>query len=235
VAPVTISIAVASSVKQPLETLIAEYQRDHPHVRIESTSGASGTLTAQIVNGAPFDLFFSADTRYPRELVERKLTRDRERLYATGTLVLWTRGDSRVDLATRGIGAVSHEDVRHIAIANPETAPYGRAARAALERHGLTAAAAPKLVTGENVEQTAQFAQSGAAEVAFIPLSLALSPALKDVGTYILVPADAYPPIEHAVVITNRAPDEAAAFIAFVAGPRGREVLGESGFGPASE
>lgn len=233
--PVTVTIAGASSVRPPLEALIAEYQRDHPNVKIESTFGASGNLTAQIINGAPFDLFYSADTKYPKELFSKNLTKGPERLYATGTLVLWTRTDTRLDLASRGVPIVSDDAVRHIAIANPETAPYGRAAKAAIEELGLTASASPKLVTGENVEQTAQFAQTGAAEVAFIPLSLALAPAMKDIGTYITVPADAYPPIQQAVVITTRAPDEAASFDAFVAGPRGRDVFGSFGFGPASE
>lgn len=234
-APASVTVAAASSVKPAMEALAAEYQAAHPEVRIHATFGASGSLLAQIANGGPFDLFYSADREYPKELVSKGLTRGAERVYATGTLVLWTRRDSGIGVAGKGAAVLGEAAVRHVAIANPETAPYGRAAKAALESLGLASAVSEKLVTGENVEQTAQFAQTGAAEAAFVPLSLALSPAMKELGVFWTVPGSAYPAIEQAVVVTSKAGKPAEEFEAFVAGPRGRDVLASFGFGPAVE
>lgn len=231
----TVTVAAASSVKPAMEDLVAAYKGAHPDVEVVVTYGASGSLTAQIVNGGPFDLFYSADLKYPRDLVAKGMTRGPERIYATGTLVLWVRRDSGLDIASRGAAVLADAGVKHIAIANPDTAPYGRAAKAALEKLGLSSAVEGRLVTGENVEQTAQFAQTGAAEAAFVPLSLALAPAMSDVGAYWTVPPSAYPAIEQGVVVMSRAGEAAVAFEAYVADRRGQEVLASHGFGPALE
>jgi molybdate transport system substrate-binding protein len=236
----TLTIAAASSMKPAMEDLIAAY-RDEPGAKgisITATYGASGNFCAQIQNGAPFDLFYSADTTYPAELVKSgQGLEGTQRVYARGALVLWAPREGGPDVAARGAEILKDPSVQHIAIANPKVAPYGRAAEAALNSLGLNDAAAAKLVLGENVEQTAQFAQTGAAQAAFLPLSLVTTPAMSSSGSYWTVPTDKYPAIEHGVVVTGRGEraDRARAFDAFVAGPRGREILSRHGFGGPRE
>jgi molybdate transport system permease protein len=193
--------------KPAMEDLIAAY-RDEPGAKgisITATYGASGNFCAQIQNGAPFDLFYSADTTYPAELVKSgQGLEGTQRVYARGALVLWAPREGGPDVAARGAEILKDPSVQHIAIANPKVAPYGRAAEAALNSLGLNDAAAAKLVLGENVEQTAQFAQTGAAQAAFLPLSLVTTPAMSSSGSYWTVPTDKYPAIEHGVVVTGR-------------------------------
>ncbi len=193
--------------------------------------GASGTLFAQIQNGAPFDVFLSADRDFPRRLVEAGLGGP-EVVYAVGALVLWTPRGSPLDLAKTGLRGVAAPAVRRIAIANPALAPYGRAATAALEAAGVLGAVKKRLVLGESVAQAAQFAATGAADVAILPASLAREPPLSE-GTSVPVPAELHARLEQSAVVLarTREPDLARAFLDFVTGPRGRAILARRGYG----
>lgn len=226
--PRDLRIAAASSLKPALTELAAAFQTEHPAIKVSATYGASGNLYSQLANRAPFDLFLSADTMYPMKLAESGLG-VAPRTFARGTLVVWVPKASTLDPAAAKLGILASPDIKHIAIANPQHAPYGKAAEAAMKAAGVYEASSGKLVLGENVEQTAQFGQSGAAEVAFLPLSLALS--LGDRGRYAPVPADLYAPIEHGMVCTawTPHPDDVAAFMRFVTDARGRDILARHG------
>lgn len=206
----SLGIAAASDLQPVLPELVKAFEAESGHsVRI--TFGSSGTFHAQIANGAPFDLFLSADVDYPRTLArDGKADATSLRTYAAGQLVLWSRLDSGVDIQ-RGLAVLADPPVTRVAIANPAHAPYGRAAMAALEAVGLTARVRPKLVLGENASQTAQFAQSGNAQVGLLPLALALAPAMMSAGRYVAVPAQLHPPILQAAIIVSASRNKAAA------------------------
>src|SRR5215472_2066235 len=228
-----LSIAAASDLQVVLPTITASFERSSG-VKVNVSFGSSGNFLAQIKNGAPFDVFLSADIDYPRELERAGLAEPGTLSpYATGSLVLWTRTGSGVDVQ-RGLEVLLSESVRHIAIANPEHAPYGRAAVAALRGAGLYDKVRAKLVLGENVSQAAQFVQSGNAEAGLIPLSLARAPAASAVGQFVAVPASLYPPIEQAAVVVRASRNKTAAraFLAFLDQPATRTLLANTGFGP---
>ncbi len=228
----TITVAAAANLQQAMAELKRGFEADTPGARVEITTGASGAFFAQIQHGAPIDVFFSADREYPRKLVEAGLaSADGELVYAIGKLVVWTAKGSTVDLAGRGLAALVDPTVKRIAIANPAVAPYGRAARAALAAAKVLDAVQDRLVFGENVSQAAQFAQTGAADAALIPLSLTFSPALADGAVYV-VPASTYPAQEQSAVVLRSARDAAlaTAFVRWVTGPKGRQVLTRFGY-----
>lgn len=227
----SVRVAAASDLQTALPALAAAFERK-TGIRLTITFGSSGNFFAQIQNGAPFDVFFSADADYPRRLaltghVDPATLFD----YATGRLVLWTRADSGIRLDA-GLAALRDSRVRRIAIANPAVAPYGRAAVAALRSEKLYDALAQKLVFAENVSQAAQLAESGNADVALIGHGLALDQRLKSVGRFVDVPARAHAPIVQAVAIvsasTNRA--NARALIDYLKTGEARNVLTAFGF-----
>jgi molybdate transport system substrate-binding protein len=227
-----VRIAAASSMKGALEELRGSFQSSHPGLTVTITYGASGNLYSQLLNKAPFDAFFSADTGYPHRLAEQGLAApESERIYARGVLVAWVPNGSLLELDRDGLKALGAPAIKHLAIANPRRAPYGRAAEEALNAAGVYEAVKDRLVLGENVEQTAQFVQSGAAEAGLIPLSLALQPAMKSAGRYAEVPASMHTPIRHGAVITAWAasPAEAREFCDHVMGRAGRSVLARYG------
>lgn len=229
----TVSVAAASDLKFALDEVIKDYKEKHPRTSIKVTYGSSGNFFTQLTQGAPFDLYFSADIEYPRRLFEQGLAdKESEFLYGVGQIVVWVRNDSPLDVEKLGIGALLDPTARKVAIANPQHAPYGRAAEAALKSLDVYEQVKERLVLGENIAQTAQFVESGAADVGMIALSLAVAPELREKGRYWLVPLDAYPTIEQGGVIMNRAVDceATASFRDFVAGPRGREILAHYGF-----
>src|SRR5262249_39922487 len=157
---------------------------------------------------APFDLYLSADIDYPRKLMESRLAlQESEFVYAVGHLVVWVPNGSKLDLDRLGIRAVADPSVKKLAIANPKHAPYRRAAEAALKKFGIYDDVKDRLVLGENIAQTAQFVESGSADVGIIALSLALAPAMRDKGRYWTVPLDAYPRLEQGGVILSWAKD----------------------------
>jgi molybdate transport system substrate-binding protein len=211
--------------------LTARFERDTRHT-VDVSFGSSGNFFAQLQNGAPFDLFFSADADYPKRLESSGLTVPGTLVeYGNGRLVLWTRNDTHLDLA-RGLAVLAEPGVRRIAIANPEYAPYGRAAVAALRHEGLYDRVRTKFVLGENISQAAQFAQSGNADAGLIALSLALAPTMRASGRYIDIPASYHPPITQAVVVlrASRQTDVARQFIAFLQRPENQRALQGAGF-----
>jgi molybdate transport system substrate-binding protein len=224
-------VAAAADLQFALKEIASQYERQTGR-KVEITFGSSGNFFAQLQNGAPFDAFFSADIQYPTRLQQSNLTEPNSLLkYAVGRLVVWIPADSKINLIERKWDALLDPTVQKIAIANPEHAPYGRAAVEALKRAGIYDKVQPKLVYGENISQAAQFVQSGNAPAGIIALSLALSPAMKT-GQRWGVPVDQYAPIEQAAVIlkTARDKDAARAFLAFVSSDAGERTLGSYGF-----
>jgi molybdate transport system substrate-binding protein len=228
-----VRVAAAADLKFALDEAAAEFTARNPGTKVAVTYGSSGTLYAQLVNGAPFDLFLSADIEYPRKLVDQgRAVKGTEFVYAVGHLVVWVPNKSGLDLDRLGLAAVTDPAVHKVALANPKTAPYGRAAEAALKSRQLYDPARDKLVFAESVAQAAQFAESGAADVGLVALSLAASPAMRDKGRYWPVPLDAYPRLHQGGVILTGAKDPAAAesLRDFLTGPNGRAVLKRYGF-----
>ena len=232
-APPPLRIAAAADLRFAMEDLVKAFQQGHSGVEVEPVYGSSGNFYAQLQNHAPFDVFLSADVGYPRQLARQGLiVPGSEFTYAVGRIVVWARRDSGIDVALLKTEALRHRSVRHIAIANPQHAPYGRAAEAALRTLGLYDEVQDKLVMGENVAQTFQMVQSGAADVGIVALSLALAPGVAGQGSSWEVPLDAYPRIQQGGAILSWAKDlEAArAFRTFLLGPEGRAILKRYGF-----
>jgi molybdate transport system substrate-binding protein len=227
-----IRVAAASDLQFAMPALAAQFEKDTGHA-LSVTFGSSGNFFTQIQNGAPFDVFLSADVNYPRQLEAAGLAdRGSVRIYATGRIVLWARAERTLDVA-RGLSVLTDAGVARVAIANPAHAPYGRAAVAALEHAGVYGAVRGKLVFGENVSQAAQFAQTGNADAAIVALSLALAPAMKAQGRYSDIPQDFYPPIEQGVAVMRNSARKAIAerFIAFLRQPVAAAILESYGFG----
>ncbi len=227
----TLSIAAASDLVFCLEALNREFAKSEPSVSLRVSTGSSGNFFAQIKNGAPFDVFLSADLIYPIKLIaagaaeEKSLTR-----YGIGRIVLWTR---RTDLAIDDLASVVRDPgVKRFAIANPDHAPYGRAAKEALDKFGAWAEVRPKLVLGENIAQTAQFVQTGNADVGIVALSLVIAPVLKRSGRWMEIPSSAHAPLEQGAVLTRRGASNPAArrYLAFLSTPAARTIFDRYGF-----
>jgi molybdate transport system substrate-binding protein len=229
----TITVAAAADLQFALGQITSDYQKQHSNVMVRVSYGSSGNLFTQINNGAPFDLFLSADIDYPQKLIEQnRAVADTLFSYAVGRVVVWVPKDSPIAVEKLGIEALLSPSIRKIAIANPEHAPYGRAAVAAMKKLGVYDKVSDKLVLGENIAQTAQFVESGAADIGLIALSLAVSPKMKSEGRYWEVPLDAYPRLEQGGVIlsTSKHPELARQFRDVMVGPQGRETLRRYGF-----
>lgn len=230
-AAATVTIAAASDLNFAFKELIAAFERETGE-RVALTLGSSGNFYSQIQNGAPFDLYFSADIAYPKKLEEAGLAVPGSLYrYAVGRIVLWTAKTSPWSVSS-GLSVLRDPRIKKIAIANPKHAPYGRAAVAAMEAAGVAEAVKDKLVLGENISQAAQFVESGAADIGIIALSLALAPAMQAVGTAWTVPAELHPPLEQgAIMLASSSHQEAARrFLAFVQGPQGQAVMARYGF-----
>lgn len=228
-----LKVAAAADLKFALDELVEEFHVSQPSTRVAVTYGSSGNFFAQIQNEAPFDLYFSADIAHPRKLAEAGLALDGDVfLYAIGRIVVWAPATSPVDVEKLGSQSLLAPSVKRIAIANPRHAPYGLAAVAAMKSLEVFERAEPLLVHGENVAQTAQFVQSGAADIGIIALSLALAPAMTDEGRYWQIPLDAYPRMDQGGIILAGTMDPAAArsFRDFVLSDHGRAVLERYGF-----
>lgn len=218
VAPITaqtpLRVAAAADLEPLLPSILDQFQQS-TGIHAEATFQASAALTAQIQNGAPFDVFLSADLNYPRRLIDAGLadaagTADSSTpiTYASGTLVLWSRKDSH--LPPPSLDLLRSPDLKRLTIANPDRAPYGRAAVAALNSLKLYDTLKPRLVTAENIAQAAQFVDSGNADAGLISLTSALTPRLANSGAYFIVPRDLYPPIEQGAVIISKTSQRAA-------------------------
>lgn len=205
-----LSVAAAADLNFALNEIATKYQRDTGNT-LKISYGSSGNFFTQIQNGAPFDVFLSADLDYPRKLEAAGLVEPGTLyVYASGCLVLWVPKSSKIDLS-RGMDALLDPSVKKIAIANPAHAPYGRAAEAALRKAGLHERLKAKLVLGENVSQTAQFVDSGNADIGIIAYSIALAPTMKSRGRAHQVPIDLYPHLQQAGVVLKRSSQKRAA------------------------
>jgi molybdate transport system substrate-binding protein len=226
-----IRVAAAADLKFALSELAVNYEQ-HSGTKVNVTYGSSGNFFAQIQNGAPFDLFFSADLDYPRKLEAAGLAEVRTLYeYALGRIVIWTRADAPIDVAAQGWSALLSPAVQKIAIANPALAPYGRATVAALEKAGILEQVKSKFVYGENISQAAQFVQFGNAQAGIVSLSLALSPAMKD-GKRWEIPPDMHPAIEQGAILLKSARNkaQARAFLEFIKTADARATFEKFGF-----
>lgn len=229
-----ITVAAATSLNPAVRHLAEAFRQETGH-RIRLSLGSSGGFYSQIANGAPFDLFLSADLEYPRRLVEGGWAEEGTlQVYALGRLVLWVADDSSLDVQGKGIEVLREPSVRRIALANPRHAPYGEAAVSALRAFGLWEVLEPKVVLGESVSQALQFVQSGAADIGLVALSLIYSSS-SVAGRYWEIPPDRYPEVAHGAVLLKQARIRgnlaaARALLAWLDGPRAREILLRHGF-----
>jgi molybdate transport system substrate-binding protein len=232
-----ITVAAAADLSVALAELAGDYQRQTGDT-VKLAFGSSGNLLNQVENGAPFDLFLSADEDYPRQLVRASLAESSSFYrYAVGKLVVWVPASSGLDVEHRGINVLLDPAVNKVAIANPQHAPYGRAAEAALRYAGIYDRVANRLVLGENVSQAAQFVESGSAQVGLVALSHAMAPMMRGKGRYWEIPQDAYPPLNQAAVILSRSPHkkQAAKFLQFIKTPEAKAVFERYGFSTPGE
>jgi molybdate transport system substrate-binding protein len=226
-----ITVAAASDLQFALTDLADRFQKETGN-SVKLTFGSSGNFFAQIQNGAPFDIFLSADVDYPHKLESAGLAEPGSLYeYARGKIVIWVRADSKLDLH-RGIHALLDPSVGKIAIASPAHAPYGRAAVSAMQSAGVYQRVRDKLVLGENISQTTSFVVAGSADAGIIALSLALAPGMKAKGRYAEIPAAAYPPIRQACVILRSSQKKPIArqFVAFMKRPASSRLLQSYGF-----
>jgi molybdate transport system substrate-binding protein len=226
-----ISVAAAADLQFAMEDIAARFQKETGKT-VKPIYGSSGNFFQQIQNGAPFDVFFSANLDYPKKLEAAGLTESGSYYqYARGKIVVWVPSESKLDLSS-GLKALLDPTVKKIAIANPQHAPYGQAAVAAMQQENIYDKLKDKFVLGENISQTASFVVSGAADAGMVALSLALSPNMKNKGRYAEVPAGEYPAIEQACVILQSSKNKGVArqFVGFVKTPAIQDVLRSYGF-----
>jgi molybdate transport system substrate-binding protein len=225
-------VAAASDLAYCIDELAAAFRKEAPEAEVKVSTGASGNFFAQIRNGAPFHVFLSADMMYPAQLAKLGAANGATlRPYAIGRIVLWTT-DARFDVA-QGLPVLRDPRAGRIAIGNPDTAPYGRAARAVLERDKLWKAVQPRLVIGENIAQAAQFVQTGNAQLGIVSLATVRAPKMAGVGRYYLISDAGVPPIEQGAIVTRAggAQPLAARFVRFLGSPAARAILERNGFG----
>jgi molybdate transport system substrate-binding protein len=227
----TVTVAAASDLIYAMNEIATTFERA-TGCAVRVSTGSSGNFLSQIENGAPFDVFFSADIDYPKKLeTEGRAAPGSTYLYAVGKIVLWVRNDSRLDIS-KGFAVLRDPGVRKIAIANPQHAPYGRAAEEALRNAGFYDDIKNRLVLGENISQTAEFVESGNADVGILALSLAVSPGLKDKGRFWRIPENFYAPIQQGVVIlrSSKNPAGAQRFLDYIKSPAMTALLERYGF-----
>ncbi len=224
-------MAAAADLNFAMNELAAQFEKQSG-TKVSVTYGSSGNFFSQIQNGAPFDLFFSADIEYPEKLEAAGLAEHGTLYgYAVGRIAIWMPSGAKIDLAKQGWNALLDSSVQKIAIANPDHAPYGRAAVAALQKAGIYEYVKAKLVYGENISQAAQFVQSGNAQAGILAMSLARSDAMRE-GRLWEIPAEMHPPIEQGVVLLKAAAKKKAAraFLKFVKSKTGQAILEKYGF-----
>lgn len=227
-----VTVAAASDLKFALEDVAAAYQRDTGR-RLRLVFGSSGNFSSQILQGAPFHLFMSADEDFVLRLAAAGRTEDRGRLYAVGRIGIMVPEGSplKADGSLRDLAAALRDGrLQRFAIANPDHAPYGMRAREALQHAGLWEAIAPRLVMGENIAQAAQFALSGSAQGGIVALSIALAPALARRGRFALIPQAWHRPLRQRMVVIRGAPPGARAFYDHLATPAAQAVMVRHGF-----
>lgn len=222
-----ITVAAAADLHQAMDEVVAAYRHDYPDSRIDVTYGSSGNLLTQIEQGAPFEIFFSADSSYPQQLVEHGKASGTPVLYALGHLVMWS---ASIDMKGVQVADLAQAKFGRIAIANPQHAPYGKRAEQALRAAGIWDQVQSRLVFGDNIAQTAQFAQSGNAQVGLVAESLALGSSVK--GSFVAVPPSLYEPLKQSFVITQRGAGNALAqdFARYVQSAPAKAILSRYGF-----
>jgi molybdate transport system substrate-binding protein len=226
-----ITVAAAADLQFAMQDVAARFQKETGKT-VKVIYGSSGNFFQQIQNGAPFDMFFSANLDYPKKLEAAGLTEPGSYYqYAKGKIVIWVRNESKLDLNS-GMQVLLDPSMKKIAVANPQHAPYGQAAVAAMQKENIYEKVKDKFVLGENISQTASFVVSGSADVGIVALSLALSPNMKDKGRYAEVPGSEYPPIEQACVIvaSSKNKETARQFLSFFKTAAMGDVLRTYGF-----
>jgi molybdate transport system substrate-binding protein len=224
-----VTIAAAADLKFALDEVVMTFRKQHPADEVEVIYGSSGKFHAQIQRGAPYDLFFSADIGFPRELTKAGYAASDVKPYGVGRIVLWS---TRVDATRLTLNSLTDPTITRIAIANPKHAPYGKRAEEALRASGLWEKLESKLVYGENIAHTAQFVQTGNVQVGIIALALAVNPELSRQGGYWLIPDKLHTPLEQGFIITRRAEGNGLAkrFADHMGSPSARAVMSRYGF-----
>ena len=224
-----ITIAAAADLKFAMDEIVIGFKQSHPGNEVEVIYGSSGKFHTQIRQGAPYDLYFSADIGYPRELAEKGLSASEVKPYAVGRIVLWSNS---IDASKMTLASLTDPKISRIAIANPKHAPYGKRAEEALRASGLWDKVQPKLVFGENIAHTAQFIQTGNAQIGIIALSLAVNPELAKKGGYYLISDRFHQPLEQGYVITKRGANNQLAkqFAEHMSSKETRRIMTKYGF-----
>lgn len=224
-----ITIAAAADLKFAMDEIVGDFKKSRPGNEVTVVYGSSGKFHTQIQQGAPYDLFFSADIAYPRELAKRGLAASDIKPYAVGRIVLWSNS---VDARKMTLESLADSKITRIAIANPKHAPYGKRAEEALKAGGVWDRVQSKLVFGENISHAAQFVQTGSAQVGIIALSLAVNPELAKKGGYYLIPDKLHNPLEQGFVITRQAAGNVLAtqFADYMGSKQGRSIMTKYGF-----
>lgn len=224
-----ITIAAAADLKFAMDEIAVTFKKNNPGDELDVVYGSSGKFHTQIQQGAPYDLFFSADIAFPRELAKAGLAASEVKPYALGRIVLWS---SSMDATKMTLDGLTDPSITRIAIANPKHAPYGKRAEEALRASGVWDKIEPKLVYGENIAHTAQFVQTGNAQIGIIALALAVNPKLASKGGYWLVPDKLHEPLEQGFIITQRAAGSALAkrFADAMGSAAARAVMTKYGF-----
>ena len=224
----TIKVAAAADLRYALDEVVKEFKKSNAGANIEVIYGSSGNAFTQISNGAPFDVYFSADILYPQKLKEAGLTLTEPKLYAIGRIVLWS---ASLDV-NKGLSVLAEKPNIKIATANPEHAPYGQRSVEALKYYKLYEKVKKQLIYGENISQAAQFCLSGNAEAGLIALSLVLSPSMSNHGKYVLIDEKSHRPLEQSYVILNQAKENrlAFSFAEFISSPAARLIFEKYGF-----
>lgn len=224
-----VTIAAAADLKFAMDEIVAAFKKANAAAEVDVIYGSSGKFNTQIQQGAPYDLFFSADIGFPRELAKAGLAASQVKSYAFGRIVLWS---TSLDASKMTLASLTERRIARIAIANPRHAPYGKRAEEALRAAGLWQKVEPKLVYGENIAHTAQFVQTGNAQVGIIALSLAVNPELASKGGYWLIPDNLHEPLEQGFIITKRAEGNALArrFADYMSTKAARAVMTKYGF-----
>ena len=224
-----ITVAAAADLKFAMDEIVTSFKKSHSGAELEVIYGSSGKFHTQIQQGAPYDLYFSADINYPRELAKKGLAASEVIPYAFGRIVLWSNS---MDATKMTMASLSDPKIGRIAIANPKHAPYGKRAEEALKASGLWDTLQTKFVYGENIAHTAQFVQTGNAQVGIIALSLAVNPELAKKGGYYLIPEKLHNPLEQGYVITKRAATKPLAkqFAEYMGSKAARSIMTKYGF-----
>lgn len=224
-----ITVAAAADLKFAMDEIVAVYKKANPSDEVDVVYGSSGKFHTQIQQGAPYDLFFSADIGFPRELAAAGLAASEVKPYAFGRIVLWSAG---MDATKMTLASLADPKITRVAIANPKHAPYGKRAEEALKAAGVWDKVEPKLVYGENIAQTAQYVQTGNAQVGVIALSLAVNSELASKGGYWMIPDNLHQPLEQGYIVTKRAEANSLAkrFADYMASKPARAVMTKYGF-----